>query len=153
MADPLLVASRVRKEFGGLVAVNDVDFVVPRGSIVSLIGPNGAGKTTFFNMLTGVYTPSSGEIAFDGSDIAGVPPHKVTQLGIGRTFQNIRLFPTMTATENVLVGMHSRLKGGIVRSILRTPGLRREERGAGDRCESAFEHVAFSSRREIGAIL
>ena len=97
---------------------------------MSLIGPNGAGKTTFFNMLTGVYTPTSGEILFDGRDVAGLPPHAVTHLGVGRTFQNIRLFPTMTSLENVLVGMHSRIKGGIVRSVLRTPCLRREEREA-----------------------
>ena len=132
MTDNLLEATAVRKEFGGLVACNDVDFVVPRGSIVSLIGPNGAGKTTFFNMLTGVYTPTSGEILFDGRDVAGLPPHAVTHLGVGRTFQNIRLFPTMTSLENVLVGMHSRIKGGIVRSVLRTPGLRREEREAAE---------------------
>ena len=99
----------VRKEFGGLVAVEDVDFVVPRGSITSLIGPNGAGKTTFFNMLTGAYTPTAGEIVFDGQDIAGLPQHKITALGIGRTFQNIRLFGTMTSLENTLVGMHCRM--------------------------------------------
>ena len=86
----------VRKEFGGLVACSDVDFTVPRAAIVSLIGPNGAGKTTFFNMLTGVYTPTSGEVLFDGREVVGLPPHAVTQLGVGRTFQNIRLFPTMT---------------------------------------------------------
>ncbi len=129
MAD-ILRADGMRKEFGGLVAVNDVDFNVPEGSIVSLIGPNGAGKTTFFNMLTGVYKPTAGRIFFDGSEITGKPPHAVTHRGIGRTFQNIRLFQTMTALENVLVGMHTRLKGGIVRSILRTPGLKREERDA-----------------------
>ena len=106
----------MRKEFGGLVAVNDVDFTIPQGSIVSLIGPNGAGKTTFFNMLTGVYKPTAGQIVFDGTDLTGKPPHAITQLGIGRTFQNIRLFQQMTALENVLVGMHSRLKGGIVRT-------------------------------------
>ena len=93
---------------------NDVDFTFRAGRIVSLIGPNGAGKTTFFNMLTGVYTPTSGEILFDGHEVVGLPPHAVTHLGVGRTFQNIRLFPTMTSLENVLVGMHSRLKGGIV---------------------------------------
>jgi branched-chain amino acid transport system ATP-binding protein len=140
----LLVASDVRKEFGGLVAVNDVDFVIPQGSIVSLIGPNGAGKTTFFNMLTGVYKPTSGRIVFDGTDLTGKPPHAITHLGIGRTFQNIRLFQQMTALENVLVGMHSRLKGGIVRSVLRTPGLKRQEREAADR---ARELLRFCSLR------
>jgi branched-chain amino acid transport system ATP-binding protein len=133
MDDNLLEASKVRKEFGGLVACNDVDFVVPRGSIVSLIGPNGAGKTTFFNMLTGVYKPTLGRVVFDGEDLTGKPPHAFTQRGIGRTFQNIRLFQNMTSLENVLVGMHARLTGGIARSILRTPGLKREERDARDR--------------------
>ena len=140
----LLVASNVRKEFGGLVAVNDVDFVIPRGSIVSLIGPNGAGKTTFFNMLTGVYKPTAGRIVFDGTDLSGKPPHAITHLGIGRTFQNIRLFQQMTALENVLVGMHSRLKGGIIRSVLRTPGLKQQEREAADR---ARELLRFCSLR------
>jgi branched-chain amino acid transport system ATP-binding protein len=101
---------------------------VPRNRVISLIGPNGAGKTTFFNMLTGVYTPTAGEIIFDGHESAGEPPHRITELGIGRTFQNIRLFPTMSAVENVLVGMHSRTRAGIFRSILRTPMQRREER-------------------------
>src|ERR671920_2168207 len=129
----LLTAERVRKEFGGLVATNDIDFTIQEGSIVSLIGPNGAGKTTFFNMLTGVYKPTAGRIVFDGHDVTGKPPHAVTELGVGRTFQNIRLFPLMTALENVLVGMHARLSGGIVRSVLGTPGLRREERQARER--------------------
>jgi branched-chain amino acid transport system ATP-binding protein len=140
----LLVATDVRKEFGGLVAVNDVDFAIPQGSIVSLIGPNGAGKTTFFNMLTGVYKPTAGRIVFDGTDLTGKPPHTITHLGIGRTFQNIRLFQQMTALENVLVGMHSRLKGGIVRSVLHTPGLKRQEREAADR---AHELLRFCSLR------
>ena len=104
--------TRLRKEFGGLVAVNDVDFVVPRGKIVSLIGPNGAGKTTFFNMLTGVYKPTErDDRASLGEDVTGKPPHAITSAGIGRTFQNIRLFKNMTTLENVLVGMHSRLQG------------------------------------------
>jgi branched-chain amino acid transport system ATP-binding protein len=121
MAD-LVTAERVRKEFGGLTAVNDVDFTVPEGSIVSLIGPNGAGKTTFFNMLTGVYKPTAGRISFGGEDVTGKPPHAITARGMGRTFQNIRLFQNMTALENVLVGMHARLKGGIMGSITRFPG-------------------------------
>ena len=119
----LLVARKLRMEFGGLIACDDIDFTVPRGKVVSLIGPNGAGKTTFFNMLTGVYKPTSGRIVFDGHDITGRPPHAITQRGIGRTFQNIRLFQQMSALENVLVGMHGHLKGGILRSIVRTPGL------------------------------
>jgi branched-chain amino acid transport system ATP-binding protein len=144
VAADLLTATDIRKEFGGLIAVNDVDFTIPQGSIVSLIGPNGAGKTTFFNMLTGVYKPTAGTIVFDGKSIGGKPPHAITQLGIGRTFQNIRLFQQMSAIENVLVGMHSRLSGGIVRSVLRTPGLRREERGARER---AHELLRFSGLR------
>jgi branched-chain amino acid transport system ATP-binding protein len=148
VADALLEARAVRKEFGGLVACNDVDFTVPRGAIVSLIGSNGAGKTTFFNMLTGVYTPTAGSITFDGREVAGLPPHRVTEYGMARTFQNIRLFPTMTALENVLVGMHSRLKGGIVRSILRTPGLRREEREATARAREILRYVGLRSSAE-----
>jgi branched-chain amino acid transport system ATP-binding protein len=123
----LLDARNVRKEFGGLVAVNDVDFTIPQGKIVGLIGPNGAGKTTFFNMLTGVYKPTAGEIAFHGIRVTGLPPHKITTLGMARTFQNIRLFHNMTAVENVQVAMHSRLKGGVWATILRTPRLKREE--------------------------
>src|SRR5919205_3228051 len=137
----LLVAANVRKEFGGLLAVNDLDFTIPRRSIVSLIGPNGAGKTTFFNMLTGIYKATSGRIVFDGVDVTNKPPHAITKLGVGRTFQNIRLFPQMTALENVLVGMHSRLNGGILGSIFGLPRVRREEREAVDR---ARELLAFS---------
>ena len=145
MAD-LLVADELRKEFGGLLAVNDIDFVVPERSIVSLIGPNGAGKTTFFNMLTGVYKPTTGRIVFDGADVTGKPPHAITERGVGRTFQNIRLFEQMSSLENVLVGMHARLSGGIVRSILRTPGLRKEERGARER---ARELLRFCGLRGV----
>ena len=145
MTDPagpaLLVAERVRKVFGGLVATNDVDFTIPTGSIVSLIGPNGAGKTTFFNMLTGVYKPTSGRVVFDGVDVTDKPPHAITELGVGRTFQNIRLFQHMTALENVLVGMHHRLKGGILGSIFGLPRVRREEREAHER---ARELLVFS---------
>jgi branched-chain amino acid transport system ATP-binding protein len=140
----ILEARQVRKEFGGLIAVNDVDFVIPRGTIVSLIGPNGAGKTTFFNILTGVYKPTSGAVFFDGKPLAGLPPHKVTALGMARTFQNIRLFHNMTALENVLVAMHGRIRGGVLRSILRTPGLRREE---GEAHERGHELLEFSGLR------
>ena len=142
----LLVAEEVRKEFGGLVAVNDLTFTIPNRSIVSLIGPNGAGKTTFFNMLTGLYKPTDGVIVFDDVDVTDKPPHAITKLGVGRTFQNIRLFPQMTALENVLVGMHSRLKGGIIGSVLRTPRVRREEREAEER---ARELLRFSGLRNV----
>src|SRR5436190_13910418 len=142
----LLVAAAVRKEFGGLLAVNDLDFTIPQRSIVSLIGPNGAGKTTFFNMLTGLYRATSGQILFDGHDVTDKPPHAITKLGVGRTFQNIRLFPQMTALENVLVGMHSRLRGGILGSIIGTPRVRREEREARDK---ARELLRFSGLRGV----
>jgi len=142
--DALLQAAGVRKEFGGLVAVDNVDFTVPAKSIVSLIGPNGAGKTTFFNILTGVYKPTSGRIELDGEDVTGKPPHAITNRGMGRTFQNIRLFPLMTSLENVLVGMHGRLHAGILRSILHTPGVKREEREARDQ---ARELLAFCGLR------
>src|SRR5918999_2219241 len=142
----VLIADGVRKEFGGLVAVNDVDFTIPEQSIVSLIGPNGAGKTTFFNMLTGVYKPTAGRIAFNGEDVTGKPPHAITERGIGRTFQNIRLFQNMTALENALVGMHARLHGGILRSVLRTPGLRREEERARLRARELLEFSGLRGR-------
>ena len=145
--DNILVARGIRKEFGGLLAVNDVDFVIPRGGIVSLIGPNGAGKTTFFNMLTGVYRPTRGEVVFDGMRITGQPPHKITALGMARTFQNIRLFHQMTALENVMVAMHSRLHGGVLRSILGTPAHKREEERAQER---GRELLAFTSLERRG---
>src|SRR4029450_2918189 len=107
MAEELLLdVTSLRKEFGGLIAVNDVDFTIPTPASASLIGPNGAGKTTFFNMITGVYKPTAGRVVFADEDITGKPPHVATEHGIGRTFQNIRLFKEMTALENVLVGMH-----------------------------------------------
>src|SRR5262245_11989660 len=137
----------LRKEFGGLVAVDDIDFTIPQRSIVSLIGPNGAGKTTFFNMLTGVYTPTSGMILLNDEDVTGKPPHAITERGVGRTFQNIRLFQTMTARQNVLVGMHARLKGGIVKSVLRTPGVKREERTAVDRARELLAYCGLDRRQ------
>ena len=142
----LLVAEKIRKEFGGLVASDDVDFTIPRGKVVSLIGPNGAGKTTFFNMLTGVYKPTAGRIVFDGEDVTGMPPHAITERGVGRTFQNIRLFQNMTALENVLVGMHSRLKGGILGSIVRTPRIRREEAGARERGRELLAYCGLRNK-------
>ena len=143
----LLTTENIRKEFGGLVAVSELDFTIPERSLVSLIGPNGAGKTTFFNMLTGVYTPTEGRIVFDEHDLTGKPPHAITKLGIGRTFQNIRLFPQMTALENVLVGMHCRLKGGILGAIFGTPRVRREEREAHDKARELLRYSRPRPRR------
>src|SRR5207253_4410996 len=147
----LLVTEALRKEFGGLVAVNDVDFAIPAGTIVSLIGPNGAGKTTFFNMITGVYKPTAGRVVFDGADVSGKPPHHITERGIGRTFQNIRLFKEMTALENVLVGMHPRLKGGILPSIFGTPRVKREEAGAVERAQELLELCSLRGRGDAWA--
>jgi branched-chain amino acid transport system ATP-binding protein len=144
----LMVVRGLRKEFGGLVAVNDVDFTIPERSIVSLIGPNGAGKTTMFNMLTGVYKPTAGMIVFAGENITGKPPHAVTERGVGRTFQNIRLFNLMTARENVMVGMHPRLGSGIIKSVLRTPGQRREERKALERAHELLVFCGLQGQHE-----
>jgi branched-chain amino acid transport system ATP-binding protein len=144
--DNLVEVTQLRKEFGGLVATNNIDFTIPRASIVSLIGPNGAGKTTFFNQLTGVYKPTSGTILFDGVDVTDKPPHAITELGIGRTFQNIRLFGQMTAKENVLVGMHSRLRGGILGSIVGTPRIRREEKEADEKARELLRYSGLRGR-------
>jgi branched-chain amino acid transport system ATP-binding protein len=151
MAGTLLQTLGLRKEFGGLIAVDDVDFTVPEGAIVSLIGPNGAGKTTFFNMLTGVYKPTGGRVVFADEDLTGRPPHTFTERGIGRTFQNIRLFQNMTALENVLVGMHTRLKGGLLESILRTPRVKHEEKDARVRARELLEYSGLRRKDdEIG---
>jgi branched-chain amino acid transport system ATP-binding protein len=149
MSDALLQTNLLRKEFGGLVAVDDVDFTVPVNSIVSLIGPNGAGKTTFFNMLTGVYKPTLGSVIFVGEDMTAKPPHAFTQRGIGRTFQNIRLFQNMTALENVLVGMHVRLKGNLFEALLRTPRVRQEERDARVRARELLEFSGLRGRDDV----
>jgi branched-chain amino acid transport system ATP-binding protein len=147
--DALLETQHLRKEFGGLVANDNVDFTVPRGAIVSLIGPNGAGKTTFFNMLTGVYRPTAGNVWFDGERMTNKPPHAYTQRGIGRTFQNIRLFQNMTALENVMVGMHVRLKGNLFEAIVRTPRVRREEADARDRARELLALCNLRGRDSV----
>jgi branched-chain amino acid transport system ATP-binding protein len=149
MTELLLDAQAVRREFGGLVAVNDVDFQIPEKTIVSLIGPNGAGKTTFFNILTGHYKPTSGAIVFDGRVISGLQPHKIAVRGIARTFQNIRLFQSMTAAENVMVGMHTHLKSNLFSTILHTPGQRREEREAREQAHELLEFTGLARRGDI----
>jgi branched-chain amino acid transport system ATP-binding protein len=142
----ILQTAGITKQFGGLTAVNDVTFAIPRKSIVSIIGPNGAGKTTFFNILTGLYKPTTGTIAFDGRNITGGRPDKIMALGVARTFQNIRLFGTMTAVENVMVGQHSRMKAGLFGSILRTPGVRKEEKVVREKAHETLEYVGLPRR-------
>jgi branched-chain amino acid transport system ATP-binding protein len=147
--EPLLRATGVSKVFGGLVAVDDVDFVVPRQAIVSLIGPNGAGKTTFFNCMTGLYKPTTGKVVFDGRDLTGKRADIVTSAGVARTFQNIKLFRTMTAIENVEVGMHSRLRSRVTGMVLRTPFVRREERTARERAKELLDVVGLRRHDEL----
>jgi branched-chain amino acid transport system ATP-binding protein len=142
----ILEAREITKVFGGLIAVSEVDFDIPERSIVSLIGPNGAGKTTFFNMLSGLYEPSAGSFVYQGKDITKYGAHKRAQMGIGRTFQNVRLFGTMSAAENVLAGMHTRLRGSILGSIFRTPGTQREEREAREKTGELLDFVSIRER-------
>ena len=139
----VLVADRVTKEFGGLVAVNDVYLDVPRHSIVSLIGPNGAGKTTLFNMLTGLYKPSAGRILLGERDITHDRPDQITSLGVARTFQNIRLFAAMTAVENVMIGRHARMNTGVFGSIFRPPWVRNEEKAVRARARELLRYVGL----------
>ncbi len=142
-AGELLEAAGVSKTFGGLVAVNDVSFAIPERGIVSIIGPNGAGKTTFFNMLTGLYKPTSGTITFEGNDMTGARPDRITAAGVARTFQNIRLFATMSAVENVLVGEHARMKAGLFGSIFRPPWVMREERESAETARRLLRYVGL----------
>ena len=146
ITDNLLEAKDISKNFGGIVAVQKVDFVIPRRSIISLIGPNGAGKTTFFNLVTGIYAPSTGQIIFDGKPLGRLKPHEVTQRGIARTFQNIRLFSNMTALENVMVGEHSRLKAGLFGAVFRPPRVVGEENTARQRALDLLEFVGLGGK-------
>lgn len=139
----LLEATKVTKRFGGLVAVNELDLVIEKGTIAGLIGPNGAGKSTFFNMVSGLYKPTSGQLLFDGKEVGGLKPNKVTALGVGRTFQNIRLFGNMTVLENVLVGMNCRLKAGWIGALLRPPAVVQEEKRARERAEQLLTYVGL----------
>ena len=139
----VLTANNISVEFGGLIAVNNVTFDIPDLSIVSLIGPNGAGKTTYFNILTGLYKPTSGNVIYDGNDITGVVPHKIAAAGVARTFQNIRLFGSMTAEENVMVAMHSHLKSGLISTILGLPRQRNEEKQARIDARELLEFVGI----------
>jgi branched-chain amino acid transport system ATP-binding protein len=145
----LLDASHISKIFGGLVAVNDVQFRVPRKAIVSLIGPNGAGKTTFFNCLTGLYRPTTGRVIFDGKDITAKRADLVTRAGIARTFQNIKLFRTMTSIENVQVGMHGQLRSRVSGMVFRTPFNRREEKESYEKSRELLRFVGLKRHNEL----
>ncbi len=138
-------ADAITIKFGGLTAVRKVDFTIPEQAIVSLIGPNGAGKTTFFNVLTGLYRPTAGRVHLGDRDVTGLPPHRIADLGLARTFQNIRLFNLMTAEENVLVAMHSHMKSGVFRTVLKTPAQRREEREGREFARELLEFVGIGN--------
>ncbi len=144
---PLLELRAVSKSFGGLQVVSALDLHVNEGEIVSVIGPNGAGKTTVFNLITGIFPPDSGEIVLDGRDIGRLAPHKITRLGVARTFQTLRLFLNMTVKENVMAAAYGHTRSGVLRSIVRTPGMRREER---EIHRLAEEKLAFFGQRLIG---
>ena len=144
----VLEANSVTVRFGGLVACNAVDFVIPKESIVALIGPNGAGKTTFFNVLTGLYHPTEGTVVFDGQSVVGVPPHLIAARGMARTFQNIRLFGAMTAAENVMVAMHPHLKAGVWSTVFRSGKQRREEHEARQQAKELLAYVGIGGTDE-----
>jgi len=144
---PLLEVRGLSLAFGGLRVLDRLDLVVGQGEIVSVIGPNGAGKTTLFNVITGVYPAEAGEIDFEGASILGLEPHQISSRGIARTFQTLRLFLNMTVKENVMAAAYGHTKAGVVRSVLRTPGMRREER---DIERLAEERLAFFGDRLVG---
>jgi ABC-type branched-subunit amino acid transport system ATPase component len=147
MAETLLQLREVNKSFGGLRVISNLDLEVRAGEIVSVIGPNGAGKTTLFNLVTGVYRPDSGDILLDGESVVGLPPHKITNRGIARTFQTLRLFLNMSVKENVMASTYGRTHASLVESILRLPRARREERETNSLAE---EKLAFFGQRLIG---
>ncbi|HLY93935.1 MAG TPA: ABC transporter ATP-binding protein [Gaiellaceae bacterium] len=147
MATRLLELSHVSKSFGGLVCIQQLDLHVDSGEIVSVIGPNGAGKTTLFNLVTGVYPPDEGDIRFEGETVLGLEPHQITARGIARTFQTLRLFLNMSVKENVMAAAYSHTRAGILRSILRTPAMRREEQEIERLAE---ERLAFFGERLVG---
>jgi ABC-type branched-subunit amino acid transport system ATPase component len=144
---PLLEITGLSKQFGGLKALGGVDFSIDEGEIVSVIGPNGAGKTTFFNTISGMYPPDTGQILFEGEDIAGLTPDRITKRGVARTYQNVRLFPNMTVLENIMVAQHCRTNRGVFAALFQTPGFRREEDEIRER---AKEVLGFFGTRLTG---
>jgi branched-chain amino acid transport system ATP-binding protein len=152
MGRPILEATALRKEFGGLVAVNDVSLAVQEGGITALIGPNGAGKTTIFNLLSGVYSLNSGSFRIDGRRGDGLAPHVIARMGLARTFQNVQLFSNMSVIENVMVGWHIQGRAGFLSAALRLPRARSEERAARQACMDKLALVGLESRAEDDAL-
>lgn len=151
MSDILLDFNQVTMQFGGVIALNDVTLQIKRGEILGLIGPNGAGKTTCFNVMTGVYSPTKGSVSFEGKNLAKLKRYEITNVGIARTFQNIRLFSQMTALENVMVGADARKKSSVGGAILRTPRQRLEEKEARDRSMELLQFMGIADRAETAA--
>ncbi|WP_396888825.1 ABC transporter ATP-binding protein [Micromonospora reichwaldensis] len=144
--EPLLEVDKVTLRFGGVVALNEVDFTLYKGEILGLIGPNGAGKTTCFNAMTGIYQPTEGQIRFRGQKVSGKKRHQITKMGMARTFQNIRLFPEMTALENVLVGADAHNKTSVISALFRLPRYWKEERESREKAERLLEFVGIRKR-------
>jgi branched-chain amino acid transport system ATP-binding protein len=145
----ILTAQKTTKRFGGLIAVDDLDLEVKENSIHSIIGPNGAGKTTFFNCVTGFYRPEAGEILLNSHSLLGLLPDRIVRLGISRTYQNIRLFPNLTAMENVLVGLHSHLKAGYLGIVLKLPATREEEKEADEEARRLLKFVNLAGKGDF----
>ncbi|MBU5425454.1 ABC transporter ATP-binding protein [Tissierella pigra] len=148
----ILEAKGITMRFGGLTAVNNVDFHIDKGEIVSLIGPNGAGKTTFFNAITGIYEPTAGEVAFLGEKVKKSKPYEITKMGIGRTFQNIRLFSTMTVLENVMVGQYCRTSSNLLATILKSPKLIKEEKEVEEKVMDILEFLELTDMKDEIAV-
>ena len=147
MAQPLLQLDNISKSFGGLQCISHLDIDVREGEVVSVIGPNGAGKTTLFNLITGMYRPDAGDIRLDGESIVGLAPHKITNRGVARTFQTLRLFLNMSVKDNVMAATYGRTHASLLESILRLPRARREERESN---ELAQEKLSFFGQRLMG---
>lgn len=145
----ILKAGKMTKRFGGLVAVDTLDVEIEDNSIHSIIGPNGAGKTTFFNCITGFYRPEGGEIIFNGKPIVGLSPDRIVHRGISRTYQNIRLFPNLTAMENILVGIHSHLKSGFFGIVLALPATVKEEKMAADEARGLLQFINMDGKGDL----
>jgi len=146
-----LVLDDICVRFGGLQALTDVSFTMSEGEVVGLIGPNGAGKTTVFNVITGVYTASSGKVTYDGTTITGLRPYQVLSMGIARTFQNIRLFQQMTALENCMVAQHARSKTGVIGAVLRSPSQKREEEKIRAKSQEALDFMGLGDMADVVA--